>query len=145
MAKGTLYLKRSNAWVDAKQTYGIALESEGMSRLLTPAPHKEPVQNRNMAMHGTSIVGGTQYKDVRTVSLPMHIYASSESDFLDKYDAFCADILDTGWVHMKVVRTTRTLFFHFRYVDCQPFSEYNMEMAIFTLSLEEPNPNNRTE
>ena len=43
--------------MDAFVTYGVSLESEGMSKLMTPAPHKEPVQNKNLAMNGTAIVG----------------------------------------------------------------------------------------
>ena len=140
-----LFFKKDGTWVDAHTRYGISLGMEAMSKLLTPAPHKEPVQNKNMAMHGTSIKGAVGYKEVRAVSLPMYIIAKTEAEFLDKYDLFCTEILDAGWIHAKVVRPTRTIFYHFRYVDCQPFSEFNMEMASFTLSLEEPNPNNRTE
>ena len=86
MTKTGLYFKKDGSWVSAYTRYGISLGVEAMSKLLTPPPHKEPVQNKNMAMHGTSIKGAVGYKDVRTLSLPLHICASSESDFLDKYD-----------------------------------------------------------
>lgn len=145
MVKTGLYFKVNNAWVDAHDRYGISVDATTMSKLLTPAPHKEPVQNKNMAMHGTSIQGNVNYKDVRSVSLPLYLCASTEADFLTKYELFCQQVLDTGWVHVKVVRPSKNYFYHFRYVDCQPFSEYHMEMASFTLSLEEPNPANRTE
>lgn len=141
--QGELFFKRGNDWVDAFVTYGVSLESEGMSKLMTPAPHKEPVQNKNLAMNGTAIVGAVGYKDVRTLSVPMHIVAQTKNDFLTRYAAFCTEILDAGWIHVKT-KYQRGVVYHFRYVDCQPFSEYNMKMAKFTLSLEEPNPNNRT-
>jgi hypothetical protein len=141
--QGELFFKRGNDWVDAFVTYGVSLESEGMSKLMTPAPHKEPVQNKNLAMNGTAIVGAVGYKDVRTLSVPMHIVALTKNDFLTRYAAFCTEILDAGWIHVKT-KYQRGVVYHFRYVDCQPFSEYNMKMAKFTLSLEEPNPNNRT-
>lgn len=141
--QGELYFKRGDDWVDAFAAYGVSLESEGMSKLMTPAPHKEPVQNKNLAMNGTAIVGAVGYKDVRTLSVPMHIVARTKEDFLAHYAAFCSDILDAGWIHIRT-KYQRGVVYHFRYVDCQPFSEYNMKMAKFTLSLEEPNPNNRT-
>lgn len=143
MAQGEVFFKRNNAWVDAYTEYGLSFEDEGLSRLMTPAPHKEPVQNKNMAMHGTSIKGAVGYKDVRTISVPMHITAASKTVFFQRYWKFCQEILDPGWIHIKHAALTDTVF-HFRYVDCQPFSEYHREMAKFTLSLEEPNPNNRT-
>ena len=40
---------------DAYTTWGLSLEETGLSKLMTPAPHKEPVQNKNMAMNGTKI------------------------------------------------------------------------------------------
>lgn len=141
--KGELYFKRGGEWVDAYATYGVSLESEGMSKLMTPAPHKEPVQNKNLAMHGTSIEGGVGYKDVRTLSVPMHLVAGSREEFLERYALFCTDILDAGWIHVRT-KYQRNVVYHLRYVDCQPFAEYNMKLAKFTLSLEEPNPNNRT-
>ncbi|MGX8695470.1 MAG: hypothetical protein ACSW8D_03710, partial [Prevotella sp.] len=60
---------------DAYTYWGLSLEETGLSKLMTPAPHKEPVQNKNMAMNGTMIVGAVNLKDVRTVSLPVHITA----------------------------------------------------------------------
>jgi len=143
MPQGEVQLRKGNVWVDAYTEYGLSFEDEGLSRIMTPAPHKEPVQNKNMAMHGTSIEGGVNYKDVRTLSIPMHITAPTRTAFLQLYWKFCTEILDPGWIHIKHSALDDVVF-HFRYVDCQPFSEYNREMAKFTLSLEEPNPNHRT-
>lgn len=143
MAKGELYFRRGSEWVDAYEVYGVSMGTEGLSKLMTPAPHKEPVQNRNMAMDGTSIVGGVGYKDVRTLSLPMHLTAVSREVFLKRYSMFCSEILDAGWVHVKT-KWQPGVVYHLRYVDCQPFREYGMRMAKYTLSMEEPNPNNRS-
>ena len=142
--KGELFFKnQSGEWVDAYETYGISLGEEGLSKLMTPAPHKDPVQNKNMSMNGTAIVGAVGLKDVRTVSLPMHLFAKTKDKFLEQYGNFCTDILDKGLVHIKT-KWQPTVVYHLRYVDCQPFREYKMKMAIFVLSMEEPNPANRT-
>lgn len=143
MPAGELYLRRGGSWVDAYTEYGLSLEDEGLSRLMTPAPQKEPVQNKNMAMNGTAIKGGVGYKDVRTLSLPIHILAPTRESFFSQYWKFCNEILDTGWVHVRHSALSGVEF-HFRYVDCQQCSVYHRKMAKLTLSLEEPNPNNRT-
>ena len=147
MPHGELFFKRNNDWVDAYDEYGVSFEDEGLSKIMTPAPHKEPVQNKNMAMNGTSIKGGVNYKDVKTLSVPMHITAKTKSAFFQRYWKFCTEILDPGWIHLKHVELNKDnepVIFHFRYVDCQPFSQFCRQMAKFTLSLEEPNPNKRT-
>lgn len=126
---------------DAYTTWGISLDEQGLSRLMTPAPHKEPVQNKNMAMNGTHIVGAVTYKDVRTISLPMHIKAPTKAAFLQNYANFCSSVLDTGWLHISVSYLPGKVF-HFIYEDCQQFSEFMCEMAHFTLSLSEPDPTN---
>ena len=138
MARGELFINGQDAYT----TWGVSLDEQGLSKLMTPAPHKQPVQNKNMAMDGTHIVGQVGHKDVRTVSLPMHITASSRSDFLTKYAAFCA-VLDTGWLHISTSYEPGKVY-HFIYVDCQQFSEFVLEMAHFTLTLSEPDPTSRT-
>ena len=142
MAQGELYLRKGSTWVDAYDEYGLSLEDGGLSRLMTPAPHKEPVQNKNLASHGTSIHGPAVYKDVRSLSLPMHITAPSRTVFFQRYWKFCQEILDPGWIYLRH-SALGGLTFRFLYVDCQTFSQYNRVMGKFTLSLEEPNPNNR--
>lgn len=143
MPVNEVFIKYNGTFEDAFVRYGLSFEEEGLSRLMTPAPHKEPVQNKNLAMHGTSIAGNVNYKDVRTLSIPFHITAPDKATFFQRYWRFCQEVLDTGWVHLKHAALTDKVF-HFRYVDCQQFSQFNREMAKFTLSLEEPNPNNRT-
>jgi len=127
---------------DAYTTWGLSLEETGLSKLMTPAPHKEPVQNKNMAMNGTKIVGAVNLKDVRTVSLPVHITAPNKSAFLIRYASFCAE-LDTGRLDISTKYEPGKVY-HFIYEDCQQFSEFMLEMAKFTLSLTEPDPSNHS-
>lgn len=128
---------------DAYDTWGISLDETGLSKLMTPAPHKEPVQNKNMAMNGTHIVGSVALKDVRTVSLPMHITSQSRGGMLSQYAAFCTDVLDTGYVNIWT-RYQPSIEYHFIYEDCQQFQEFMLDMAKFTLSLTEPDPTARS-
>ena len=156
MPKGQLYIKTSvtssptstdtnvgNGWVDAFDTWGVSLTAGSRSRLMTPAPHKNAVTNKNVISHGASIVQSSFYKDVRQLSLEMHITAPSESAFLQRYAAFCTQVLDQGLIHMKL-SSQPSVVYHLVYVDCQQFAEYNLSLAKFTLSLEEPHPEIRS-
>ena len=138
MPAGELFINGKDAYT----TWGLSLDETGLSKLMTPGPHKEPVQNKNMAMNGTHIVGGVAYKDVRTVSLPVHITAPNKSTFLSRYASFCAE-LDTGRLDISTKYEPGKVY-HFIYEDCQQFSEFMLEMAKFTLSLTEPDPSNRS-
>lgn len=142
---GDLYIKgtgTNNQFVDAYTTFGMSLEDTGISRILCPAPNKQPVTNKNVNVHGATIVAGTGCKEERTIGVPFHIVAASKTAFNNYYDALC-DLLDGGWVDVKLARKPNTVF-HFQYIDCQQYTEYNGEMAIFNLQLYEPNPNVRT-
>lgn len=128
---------------DAYTAYGMSLEDGGLARLMTPAPNKQPVSNKNVVTDGASVVGVTVgCKDERTVSIPFHIIAADQSDFLTKYAALCA-VLDNGIVSIST-RWQPNVVYHFIYIDCQQYQQFIVGMAKFTLSLYEPNPSNRT-
>ena len=61
--------KKGGDWEDAYNVYGLSLSETGLSRLMTPAPNKSAVTNKNVISHGASVVQDTFYKDVRQVSL----------------------------------------------------------------------------
>ncbi len=150
MPHGVLYIKRNseNQFKDAFDHYGLSLDDEGLSRLMTPAPHKEPITNKNVITDGMAIMQGSFYKDSRTVSLGMHIIArpsvengvsyTAKENFLRQYNAFC-DVLSAGAIDLKTAFQPNVVY-HFIYKDCTQFTEFNQEMAKFILTLEEPNP-----
>ena len=132
-----------NGWVDAYTAWGLSLEDGSLSRLLTPAPHKEPITNKNVISNGMSVVQTQFYKDVRQVTLEVHITASTEQAFYTQYKDFCAKVLDAGLIHLKHAYDPNVVY-NMLYVDCTQFAKVQ-EMAKFTLSLEEPRPDIRTE
>lgn len=143
MAAGKFFIKVGNgAWWDAYNRYGISLEDGALNRILTPAPHKEPVTNKNVLSHGVSVVQNQFYKDVRDVSLEMHLIASNKTDFMTKYNQFCSEVLDAGYFKVKTEETGGTVF-HFLYKDCTSFQQVDFRLAKFTLTLQEPNPSVR--
>ena len=143
MPAGELFIKKKGGdWEDAYNVYGLSLSETGLSRLMTPAPNKSAVTNKNVISHGASVVQDTFYKDVRQVSLEVHITARTKQQFFERYAAFCA-VLDLGYIRLYT-KYQPNVVYHFLYVDCTQFAEYQREMAKFTLTLEEPHPEVRT-
>lgn len=151
MPRGKLFIKTTataqvngndNGWVDAYDTYGLSLDEQGLSRLMTPAGIKSPVVNKNSQTDGQSIVGAL-VREARSVSLGMHIVARNQTEFFTKYSNFCSQVLANGYLEIWTAYQPSVVY-KFVYLDCQQFDEYNGEMALFTLSLLEPHPEDRT-
>jgi len=152
MAKGELFIKHPNTtWEqtpnngDAYLNYGVSLEENALSRLMTPAPNKLPVENKSDLEHGKRIINdGVVMKDERSVSLVMNISAPSKEEFLRRYSDFCRDVLDNGYLEIKTSYQNGVVY-RMTYLDCTQFQEYCLGVGKFTLSLNEPNPNDRGE
>ena len=158
MPHGELKIRTSqtSGWLDAYDVWGVSLDETGMSRLMTPAPNKQPVNNKSELEHGKSVIYAplNVMKDERTISLVMHLtanrhYSSSHGrwltereDFFIKYKDFCEKVLDAGYIEMATCYIPRVVY-RLLYVDCTQFSEFMLGLAKFTLSLNEPNPYNR--
>lgn len=155
MARGELYIKTSrtteisgndHGWVDAYNTWGVSFTDAALSSLMTPAPAKAPIENKSRLEHGKRVIADTLYsrKDERDVTLEMHIKAANKSLFWQRYDAFCEQVLEAQFIDIKSGYIQGKVF-HMTYVSCSQFSELMQQIAKFTLSLNEPNPDNRAE
>lgn len=134
------------SWVNAYETYGITLEETSLSKLMTPAPNKEVVENKSDLQHGKRVDrsdAGVK-KDERNLSLILNLSAPDSTTFLQRYAAFCTDILDKGFFDMKCDLLPGKVF-RMTYLDCTQFSEFMLGIGKFTLSLNEPDPTNRGE
>ena len=132
----------TGGWVDAYDAFGMSLEDTGISRILAPAPNKEPVTNKNVVAQGAAVVAGVGLKQDRTISVPFHIVAVSKSDFISKFAALC-NVLDGGSIDIKL-GWAPSVIYHFVYIDCPQYTQYDGTMALFSLQLYEPNPQSRT-
>ena len=156
MPKGELYLKTgkttspestdpnvTGGWVDAYEQYGLSLEDGALSKLIAPAPNKNPVSNTNALTNGVAYLGSSVgVKDGRTLSLDAHICAGTKTEFWNKYSDFCDKILDhaRGDHIMLKHACDHERVHHLVYQSCEPFSQFRMEMAKFTMVLLEPHP-----
>ncbi len=167
MPKGELYIRRQDdmlpvnhsafrfeegafvedadgVWIDAYLQWGVSFSETALSNLFSPAPNKEPVENKSRTKHGKQIIRDKALvkKDERSVSLEMHITANSVEEFWNRYDRFISEVLDNGFLEIRS-RYRKDKVFRTTYVKCTQFSEFVQQMAKFILSLNEPDPSDR--
>ena len=134
----------SGEWVDTFQQWGVSFSASGLSALVTPAPNKKNVENKSRLQNGKQILKKPSLvkKDERTLNIEMHITAPSIAVFWQRYDSFCTDVLDYGFLDI-VNGYIPSKVFRMEYNNCSQFSEFVQQMARFTLRLTEPDPTNR--
>lgn len=128
--------------VDAFSRYGIFLTSGGFSALRKPAPMKRFIENKIRTEHGKRIIMKDPKVEERTLTLPVVMTAKSETEFTQRYNRFCSEILEKGMLNI-VVTSIPNVVFRCIYEDCQQYTEFVQEMAKFVLKLVEPNPKDR--
>lgn len=128
---------------DAFGRYGILLSSGGFSALRKPAPSKPFVESKSRLQDGKRVVRKNPKVDERTLILPITLTAKNEEDFINKYNLFCTEVLETGYVEI-IADSQPNVVYRCIYDDCQQYSEFIQEMAKFMLKLTEPNPKNRS-
>lgn len=134
MPVGELFINGKDAYTE----WGLSLEDEGLSRLMTPRPHKQPVTNKNVTANGAFVIQQTTGKvDERTISLPMHITAPNRETFWSLYYAFCSQVLNGGTVTLKSTYMNET--FTLTYQDVQNFTEFMQQMCKFDVVFYESN------
>lgn len=145
MPAQTTYIRTpQGAWKDLFTEYGISLDETAVTKLMTPAPNKEVVENKSSLQHGKRVTRETSdtRKEDRNVSLGINFIAASQADFLTKYGKFCTEILDEGFFDIKTAYVPDTIY-RLTFIDCPQFQEFDRRMAKFTLNVNEPDPTNR--
>lgn len=133
----------NNPWTDAYTQWGLSLEDEGLSRLITPRPHKQPVTNKNVTADGARVIEATiGYEDERTLTLPMHITAPDKATFWSRYHSFVSNVLSQGKISLRsnyFKNGSTFIVFNLIYQDVQNFTEFMQEMAKFDVVFYESN------
>lgn len=127
---------------DAKLTWGIVFDSSAISALMTPAPMKDFIENSSRLEHGKRVITTNPKVSSRTLTISFSLYANDEETFFERYDSFCTE-LEKGT--LDIVLSSRPLVkYRCIYKSCKPITQYRNRLAKFSLSLEEPNPKNRS-
>lgn len=131
-------------WKDLHEEYGVSLDETAVSKLMTPAPNKQPMENTSDLMHGKRLVREPDNvrKDERSVQLTVNIHGKSKDEFLCNYCRFCSEVLDKGYFDLYT-KHNPCIIYRLTYVDCQQFSEFMFGLGKFSLTLNEPDPTNR--
>lgn len=145
-------------WKDAFTEWGVNLEDGALSALMTPPPMKEFIESKSRLLHGKSVITKAPRYDSRDITLPFHIVARSRNEFFLKYNKFCDDVLSNGSFSLKTKYQPAIsmtvdgspvaipeVVYHLVYLSCTQFSQFQQQLAKFTLKVCEPNPADRTE
>ena len=127
---------------DARRTWGIVFDSSSVSALMTPSPMKDYVENSSRLEHGKRVITTSPRVDSRTLTLSFALYANDEESFFERYDSFCSE-LEKGTLEI-VLSSRPTVKYRCVYRSCKPITQYRNRIARFSLSLEEPNPKDRS-
>lgn len=127
---------------DAYLTWGIFLEDTALSTLMTPAPAKEFISNKYRSKDGKRVIVHDPRLDEREITLAFCMTAKNETIFLNKYVSFCEDVLAKGEVTIWT-KFQKNVWYRCIYLSCTQFSQYNRELAKFSLKLCEPDPSDR--
>lgn len=130
--------------LDAFDNWGISFTDKSLSTLMEPEPLKNPVENKSTTMDGKQTRKEAQPKvDERDITLAVQLYAVSRSDLFSKLKAFKTELKK----RRIVIRTKYEPGVYYRcdYLSCTQYTSFHRGMATFSLKLNEPNPNNRSE
>ncbi len=137
MPAGILYINGNDAYTQ----WGISLDTQSLSALMTPAPQKDALANASRNENGKQVEANNKVAD-RDLTLTLNLTASSESDFFTKYESFCVE-LATGVIDIRTAYQP-TIEYHCLYLSCTAFTQFMQGIGKFSLKLNEFNPAVRT-
>lgn len=129
---------------DAQKEYGISFGADSFTALLTPPPVKSYIENKSALTHGKDILCNstiTPKVDERDVQLTFYLKAINLTQFLQQYAKF-TEVLQLGKIDIRT-KYQPGVTYHFNYISCTQFTQFNGRLAKFVLKLNEPNPNYR--
>lgn len=127
---------------DAYKTWGIFLEDTALSTLMTPAPNKEFISNKYRSKDGKRVIKHDPRLDEREITVAFCMTAKDSNTFLANYGKFCEDVLANGELTISTTFQP-SVWYRFVYLSCTQFSQFNRELAKFSLKLNEPDPSDR--
>lgn len=137
--KDELYINGKDAYV----AWGISMDNTSLSELMTPPANKAFIENESRLQHGKRVVAANPKLDQRNLTLQINLTAATEPQFFARYNEFCKE-LATGVLHIRT-RYQPGVVYKTIYLSCSQFSQFMRGIGKFSLKLNEPNPDDRTE
>lgn len=128
---------------DAYLTWGISMDDTSLSELMTPAANKAFIENESRLQHGKQVIMANPKLDQRNLTLQINLTARTEEQFFTRYSSFC-NVLATGVLQLRT-KYQPGVVYKTIYLSCGQFSQFMRGIRKFSLKLNEPNPNDRTE
>lgn len=126
---------------DAYTTWGVMMDTESLSLLMTPSSNKDYIINRNRNQNGSRVIVDNPKVNERVLNLTLQMVAKNEDEFFAKYLLFCKE-LEKGNLNIRT-KYQPNVVYKTVYNSCTQFTQFVREMAKFTLKLTEPNPKDR--
>ena len=146
MPSGQFYINNHDAYTYVAATghpaLGVSLTDTALSALMTPPAMKEDIVNESRLEHGRRHASTGNMVQERELSLPIHITAKSQADYLTQYNDLIS-ILQGVELNIKTSFQTGVVY-KCRYVSCTQFTQFINGMAKLVLKLVEPDPTDRT-
>lgn len=137
--KGELYINGKDAYL----TWGISMDDTSLSELMTPPANKAFIENESRLQHGKRVLAVLPRMDQRNLTLQINLTAATEAQFFARYGEFCKE-LAAGTLHIRT-KYQPGVVYKTIYLSCGQFSQFMRGIGKFSLKLNEPNPNDRTE
>lgn len=126
---------------DAYTNWGISFDTSSLSALMTPAPMKAVIENKNRLTSGKAIINNPQV-DERSITMTFVMTAKDEDQFFARYNSFCEE-LKKGTLNIRS-KYQPDVTYKTIYLSCSQFTQFVRQIASFSLKLNEPNPTDRT-
>lgn len=126
---------------DAYTNWGISFDTSSLSALMTPAPMKSVIENKNRLTSGKAIINNPQV-DERSITMTFVMTAKDEDQFFSRYNSFCEE-LKKGTLNIRS-KYQPDVTYKTIYLSCSQFTQFVRQIASFSLKLNEPNPTDRT-
>ena len=121
--------------------FGATMLSGAYAELMTPAPLKSFLENKDRSKDGTDVFISNPRQDEKEVTLNFIITGSSQAEYISRYNAFLSELY-TGQVSLFVEDLNQT--FRLLYSSVTKFGNYRLHACEIALKFREPNPTNRS-
>ncbi len=129
--------------IDAFTRWGVCLSDSSLCTLVEPEPLKDAVSNKSTTDNGKQVrKEATPMVDERDITLFIQLYATSRDEMFSKLIDFKTE-LKKRRINIRT-KFEPDVVYRCDYKNCKQFKSYFQGMATFSLSLNEPNPANRT-
>ncbi len=129
--------------IDAFTRWGVCLSDSSLCTLVEPEPLKDAVSNKSTTDNGKQVrKEATPMVDERDITLFIQLYATSRDEMFSKLIDFKTE-LKKRRINIRT-KYEPDVVYRCDYKNCKQFKSYFQGMATFSLSLNEPNPANRT-